>query len=120
MVINIDKKLINKLVKKSFGILYSGNWNSGNHILGLPDNRGEKLNYIGRRKVFDDFFTYILPIFPIIYPSAKMVGKFLNDEGYELEIKREFIDKAKKYSTQYQKITGREVIIKNAKNEEYL
>ena len=120
MVVNIDKKLINKLVRKSFGILYSGDWNSGNHILGIPDNRGKKLNYIGRRKIVDDFLTYILPIFPIFYPSAKMISKFLNDEGSELEIKKELIDKAKKYSTQYQKLQGREVIIKNIKNEEYL
>lgn len=112
-----NKDLVNKLVKKSFGRMYNGDWHHSPPPCDMGgSSRGDELEHISRRNIPATILLTAIPApFPIFgffaYPALKDVGCFKNQDGSELNVYEKFTPQAIKYARLYRKETGKEVKI---------
>ncbi len=95
-----NKDLVNRLVKKSFGIMFRGDW--ANEIDSFDDRieKADNPNQIAKRFWF--------PI-PYVLEMWKYAGKFTNNEGSALTVTPDFRIEAEKYCQLYKIETGKDV-----------
>lgn len=115
---NNPKNLVNKLVRKSFGLFWSGDWHPGTNLYRTVPWRSDELNCVGRRKYFSFDYCLMPPLdLPLLFfgafiaPICKGAGRFLKKDGSKLRVKPEYISCAQKYAELYKRETGKEVEI---------
>ncbi|MAH03796.1 hypothetical protein CMI39_03355 [Candidatus Pacearchaeota archaeon] len=91
----VDIKLVNKLIEKSFGKGFRGNYEW--HV--IPVNRPKHMfkeknefGLIGKARLFRE---------------DKLIGSFRNKDGSSLNIDKNSIEGGEKYSSLYEKMTGK-------------
>ena len=96
---NLANKVINNLVRKSFGSQYSGDFNATYYewSCDLEIHRREKLDLIGRKFLF-----------------GKIIGKFNSDIGLDLSVLSvpRYLERANKYAFLYERQFGIKAIIR--------
>jgi len=93
-----DKESVNGLIRKAFGIGFSGDWRE--FISLNPYFPGKIIKHVDR---LNDIARKIPPFpFPSCFSALDARGKFLNQDGSELIVFPEDISKAKKYAELYE------------------
>ena len=112
---NKNTDLINRLIKKSFGWLYSGDWTTAGCVYsGFIDMRGRVLGRISRRRMNPLFYV------PPIFGGASIdAGEFTSPDGSALTVKQSFLSNAKRYSEAYRLSTGKRVAITVVSDETF-
>ena len=104
-------KIVNGMIKKSFGRNFFGNHDPIIDPLCMDQIRGPELKYISRR-------TW-LPI-PFLCEDYEMIGEFQKKDGSRMMVKEQYAESAKKYARLYEQAYGKKaeiILVKPVEHE---